>query len=336
MPIVSSCICEGKGSTLQSEHRKQTKESTDIPEKESTDILEKESTDIPEKESTDILEKESTDIPEKESTDILEKDRRQEQLVLRKLEQEEKKRKEERKEKKKDTDPFRGAAVQLAVLNKNSKLCKNSLWQHRAILAMPMKTGSALLCFPVSGASDINTDYGSIRALNLDMGSFSSPGPNITMALGDNQATHLSTLTISNSSVPISYFLDEPVLNYALSKGALIADGRSNPSGSEDQKKCLEVFQSTMSNHEDLNQRSGKAVVTFRFQPAKQPTSGRLVIRGVNVPDTTNPDLLLEAPPAKQQRSQQRVVGGRKQARGWQGGPVSHFFDVECLLETEQ
>lgn len=50
--------------------------------------------------------------------------------------------------------------------------------------------------------------------------------------------------------VPISYFLDEPVLKHARSKWALIADGRSNPSGSEDQKKWLEVFQLTMSNHE--------------------------------------------------------------------------------------
>ena len=43
----------------------------------------------------------------------------------------------------------------------------------------------------VSGATDLNRDCGCIRALNLDMGPISSPGPNITMALDGNQATHL-------------------------------------------------------------------------------------------------------------------------------------------------
>ena len=39
---------------------------------------------------------------------------------------------------------------------------------------------------------DINTDHGYIRAMNLDMGPGSSPGPDITMALGGNEATHVS------------------------------------------------------------------------------------------------------------------------------------------------
>jgi hypothetical protein len=48
----------------------------------------------------------------------------------------------------------------------------------------------------------------------------------------------------------------------------------------------------------------------------------------VSVPDTTNLDLLLEGPSSQKQHCQQRVVGGGKQAQGWQVGRVSHLFDV--------
>lgn len=58
----------------------------------------------------------------------------------------------------------------------------------------------------------------------------------------------------------------------------------------------------------DLNQRSGKAVVTFRFQPAKQPTSGRLVIPGGERARHHKPRLAAGGPSS--QTAAQPVKGG--------------------------
>ena len=59
----------------------------------------------------------------------------------------------------------------------------------------------------------------------------------------------------------------------------------------------------------------GKLVVTFRSQPAEQPTSGSLVIQGGEVPGSTNLDLLGEGLISQEQHSQQAVVGGGSKLR---------------------
>lgn len=53
---------------------------------------------------------------------------------------------------------------------------------------------TALSSWPlvITGAVDINTDCGRIRAMNPDMVPCSSPGPDITKAPGGNQATTLA------------------------------------------------------------------------------------------------------------------------------------------------
>lgn len=65
--------------------------------------------------------------------------------------------------------------------------------------------------------------------------------------------------------------------------------------------------------------RSGKLVVTFRSQPAEQPTSGSLVIQEVSVPDSANLDLLVEGLSSQEEHSQQGwwEVGSKLRAGKW-------------------
>ena len=51
-----------------------------------------------------------------------------------------------------------------------------------------------------SGAMKIIRERSCIRAMNLDVSSSRSPGPDITMVLGHNQAVHLSLLLHSFAS----------------------------------------------------------------------------------------------------------------------------------------
>ncbi|KAL6085290.1 hypothetical protein STEG23_028355 [Scotinomys teguina] len=52
----------------------------------------------------------------------------------------------------------------------------------------------------ISGALDINTDNGSMRLMNPDMGHSSNLDPEITMALGGNQTTRLNQLLTAFTS----------------------------------------------------------------------------------------------------------------------------------------
>lgn len=57
----------------------------------------------------------------------------------------------------------------------------------------------------VSGAMDTNTDHGYIGVMNLGLGHGSNPGPDITMSLGGNEATHVSPscTSFASSDVPL-------------------------------------------------------------------------------------------------------------------------------------
>lgn len=58
--------------------------------------------------------------------------------------------------------------------------------------------------------------------------------------------------------------------------------------------------------------------------------------REASVPGSTDLGLLVEGLSSQERHSRQGVVGGRKQAQGWQVCRVSHPFDVEWLFQTQQ
>ena len=61
-------------------------------------------------------------------------------------------------------------------------------------------TPLTFLSLVVLGATGINTVRDNIRAINLNIGPGSSPGPDIIMALGGNQTTYLSPLLSGSTS----------------------------------------------------------------------------------------------------------------------------------------